>query len=227
MTNDFTINTLRLTSDNSYALAGTEGNAFWFGKTDSDGNLLWNQTYYYTDSPHISQFSIHSITPTKDSGYILGGSDGTYAWIVKTDSKGNEQWHNRYDYKRILSIIQTDDGSFVVFGDAQLAKIDGLGKVQWSEFYNSSDNAPASGVQELAPSARAAITTKDGGFVVAGSTSNDQNSYTLIWAAKFKSESSASVSPSVPEFSTVQVLLVTACATFVLYKFKKPQTRWG
>jgi hypothetical protein len=83
------------TSDGGYALAGgTEsfgsgGYEFWLVKTDSLGNVEWNETY--------GAGSALSIVQTSDGGYALAGTNriiidddlaGYYAWLIKTDPEG-------------------------------------------------------------------------------------------------------------------------------------------
>lgn len=174
-------------NDGNYVVAGNLGQSFWFAKIDTDGNLLLNQTYYYGNISQVSSPSLRSIASTKDKGYILAGTDGQYAWIVKTDSEGNEQWHQRYDYGYLgfSSVVQANDGGYVAFAETEVVKVDNFGNVQWSEFYNSTDNSSAPGSISNSPSGTHAswgILTIDGGFAVAG---NIHIGGDYIWVAKF------------------------------------------
>ncbi len=83
------------TSDGGYAIAGSTssfgaGNSdFWLIKTDSYGNVEWNQTY-----GGANYDSANALIATSDGGYAIVGSTQTIAggtdfWLVKTDAFGN------------------------------------------------------------------------------------------------------------------------------------------
>ena len=88
------------TSDSGYILAGITfsfGNGLsdaWLVKTDSNGKELWNRTFGHSD-----QDWAYAVQQTTDGGYILAGATLSYgagnedAWLVKTDSEGNELWN--------------------------------------------------------------------------------------------------------------------------------------
>jgi hypothetical protein len=79
------------------------GNDYWIVKTDSTGNVQWQNTIGGSSSDIL-----YSINQTTDEGFILGGYSlsnitgdktennlgGRDYWIVKTDSTGNIQWQN-------------------------------------------------------------------------------------------------------------------------------------
>ncbi|MES2764171.1 MAG: T9SS type A sorting domain-containing protein [Bacteroidota bacterium] len=104
-------------------------------KLDSNGVQQWFNTYGWIDNEYAN-----CVAPTSDGGYIIAGSTqsfgaGNYdAYIVKTDSLGNEQWYrtfggNNNDYA--YSIQQTFDGGYIFVGmrgdNIQLVKLDGNG----------------------------------------------------------------------------------------------------
>jgi hypothetical protein len=224
-TNQTTANAIIETNDKSYAVAGNFGQSFWFTKIDSTGKTLWNRTYYYIDNSYLSPLTFYAVGETQDSGYILGGTDGKFAWLVKTDEQGNEIWHKRYNFHSFASVAKTPDGEFVAFGDTELVKLDSAGNVHWDEFYNSSDNFVGTRSYPPSTSARSGIITKDGGFAVAGSRIPDPSGIEIdVWAAKFAPESGESPSPSVPEFPTmIAVSLVIAATVLALRYGKKKQ----
>jgi len=111
-------------SDGGYALAGStfsfsDGyDNFWLVKTDSNGNMLWNQTY-----DGGSDSSANSLIQTSDSGYALAGSmqssSGEAYWLVKTDANGDAQWNQTYGGSGdnyAISLIQTSDGGYALAG---------------------------------------------------------------------------------------------------------------
>jgi len=83
------------TSDGGYALAGVTSSFgaglsdFWLVKTDSSGNMEWNQTYGGTEYEVA-----YSLVATSDGGYALAGSTRSFGaggydfWLVKTDANG-------------------------------------------------------------------------------------------------------------------------------------------
>ncbi len=143
------LNSIRQTADGGYILGGPSSSSisgdktentiggtgakdYWIVKTDSTGNILWQNTIGGNDEDWL-----YSIQQTTDGGYILGGSsisnisgdktennwDTTLItvdyWIVKTDSSGNIQWQNTIgggldDW--LTSIQQTADGGYILGG---------------------------------------------------------------------------------------------------------------
>ncbi len=135
-------NSIILTSDNGYLLAGrSESNIsvdksenskglsdFWIVKLDINGNKLWDKTIGGNEVDICT-----SVCQTEDGGYLLGGESysnvsgdksencrGTYDyWIVKVDSNGNKIWDKTLggsSTDRCLSAIQTSDGGYIVGG---------------------------------------------------------------------------------------------------------------
>jgi hypothetical protein len=68
------------TSDGGYAVAGSVESGALLLKTDSTGNMEWNQTYVGDGA--------RSLVGTSDGGYVLAG--GTR--LIKTDAYGNIEW---------------------------------------------------------------------------------------------------------------------------------------
>ena len=115
------------TSDGGYALAGSSGsfsNAelsdFWLVKTDSTGNMLWNQAYGGENSDSGS-----SVVQTTDGGYAIAGCTTSFGaggddfWLVKTDSTGNMLWNHTFGGEgndEALSVVQTNDGGYAIAG---------------------------------------------------------------------------------------------------------------
>ena len=105
------------TSDGGYALAGfvetstSESNALLI-KTDSLGNMLWNQTY---NGPS-GYFEANSIIQTSDGGYVLAGGSNT-VFMIKTNSDGKLLWNQTYGElggEVAWSVIQTSDGGYAL-----------------------------------------------------------------------------------------------------------------
>jgi hypothetical protein len=199
------IASIRLTSDGGYILAGgtnsyrgSWGDA-WLVKVDKNGNEQWNRTYY---GAHSIVQTASSAQETADGGYIISGiifpivdspqtemrSD---AWLIKTDSTGNEQWNRTFggkDENRALSILQVSDGGYVLAGDtssygangvdALLLKTDANGNEQWNMTFGGKFRDEADSVSQ----------TKDGGYVLAGSTLSYGAGDWTAWLIKVSGE---------------------------------------
>ncbi|NQU28836.1 MAG: T9SS type A sorting domain-containing protein, partial [Candidatus Marinimicrobia bacterium] len=116
---------VKVTSDSGFVMAGrtyiSDGNSdAWIIKADSEGNEEWIN-YYGGDEYDRA----YSIIETQDDGYLFTGYSSSYgdgdsdAWLVKTDSQGNEELNQTYggsgsDNGR--SVLQTSMGDYVVAG---------------------------------------------------------------------------------------------------------------
>ena len=166
------------TSDGGYALAGptrSYGNGnrdFWLVKTDSYGNVEWNQTYGTADV-EVAE----CLVQTSDGGYALAGYrqyinvDGVAVfWFVKTDSSGNMEWNKVFSGGGIdhaSSVIETSDGGYAILGSkytlganygyAWLIKTDKLGNIEWDQSYGGTFREQANTL----------IETSDGGIAFA------------------------------------------------------------
>jgi hypothetical protein len=114
------------TGDGGFALAGYTysygdgGYDFWLVKTDSAGNVQWNQTYGGANS----DYGMSGIA-TSDGGYAIVGYTDSFGagngdfWLVKTDANGNELWNQTYggvEADECYSVVETGDGGFALAG---------------------------------------------------------------------------------------------------------------
>ena len=99
---------------------GAGGLDFWLVKTDSSGNMLWNQTY-----GGAGDEAANAIVQTSDTGYALAGWTDSYGaggydfWLVKTDSSGTMLWNKTYGGGGddvAFSAVQTSDGGYALAG---------------------------------------------------------------------------------------------------------------
>ena len=167
-------NSIFQTHDSGYAIAGNS-NGLFMAKLDSLGKLLW-------DGGLGDNYSGgNSIIQTRDNGYAMLGLGKTYVSkpyymaLVKIDSSGKSQWTTYLGDNNMnegYSLIQTRDGGYAVTGyDAApytylygffVAKLDSLGKLQWSETIGGSLNNQGNSI----------IQTMDGGYAIAGITTS-------------------------------------------------------
>ena len=191
-------NSVRQSSDGGYIIAGakvqsTDQVYAYLVKTDSSGKTQWEQTY----GGKGFNFGT-SVQQTTDSGYVIGGvtnssSANQYFYLVKTDSSGMKQWEQTYGGKglNLAHALQlTNDGGYVMVGEfltggtsvlnatssqGYLVKSDSSGKMQWQETFGGSANSSGSDIQQ----------TKDGGYIVVGSTDSGHASRTDAYLVKF------------------------------------------
>jgi hypothetical protein len=113
----FEANLLIATNDGGFLIAGSSNAGICVIKTDSDGNVLWNQTYSQLGS--IDDV-VNALIQTSDGGYALGcGAHGPVSVtgnLVKMDSVGNLQWNMPVN-GAVCSVVQTSDGEYTIAGN--------------------------------------------------------------------------------------------------------------
>lgn len=179
-------------SFNGGMVTGNHGDLdVWVVKTDSTGNLEWQNSYGGSDADYA-----YHIIETSDSGYVVAatsysndgdvsghhGSSTSDAWIFKIDSLGNLIWQNSFggpQFEKGNCIIELAGGGYVVASysnsingdisdplgnsDYWIFKLDENGILLWDKNYGgtSTDNA------------NSIIQTRDGGFFIVGQASSD------------------------------------------------------
>jgi Secretion system C-terminal sorting domain len=172
---------------------------YWILKIDDVGNIEWQKTYGGNGDNQL--YVIHQ---TNDGGYIAGGNSnstrpltslggnvrsGTDYWVLKMDEKGAVLWSETYDFGKVdilTSLVENKDNTYLIGGYAQndssnssekaskkdeegindyiALKIDEKGEVLW-------DKTVGSDGEDIL---RKLIETRDGGYLMAG-TSNTQS----------------------------------------------------
>ena len=179
------------TSDDGYIVTGCTmsygagGFDLWLIKTDSSGNEQWNKTFggIYNDYGFV-------VRQIEDGYIITGGTDsfGTYgihyAWLIKTDSDGNELWNKTFGGKKNdmgHDVWPTTDGGYILLGytntyayennsrDFYLIKTDENGNEQWNRTYDGSDIVSWVEVPGYS-SGMCVRQISDGGYVLLGTT---------------------------------------------------------
>lgn len=132
----------------------------------------WNKTY--------GKATVYSHVQTSDGGYFLAGIYHFDAFLIKTDSNGNEVWSKTFNRKIVNSIQQTNDGGCVMAGSAStelfkddeswLIKVDKNGDEIWNKTFGGA----------LSGRLFSIIQTSDGGYVMAGMTEKTLQDALLI-----------------------------------------------
>ena len=172
-------NAIQQTADGGYIAVGTTetstGSRVYMLKLGPAGGVEWYQTKGYAGDHNIGA----SILQTPDGGYVVAGLTGSNIFFFKTDSSGvNNQFVFKKDYGFAYAwasdVQPTGDGGFIIVGtiadDASdrgilLVKTDAAGNDSWYTAleYNDDEWNEGYSVQQ----------TTDGGYIVAGSMSNN------------------------------------------------------
>ena len=143
-------NSVELTSDDGYIIVGNKYDSdsqrsdIWIIKTNQDGGEQWSKTYGGKGDDYGEE-----AYQTTDGGYIMIGTTqpygdvNSYAWMIKLDASGNEQWNRTYGGKAGglgTSVALTSDGGYIITGstasDVWLIKTDSQGKSKTTSFDN-------------------------------------------------------------------------------------------
>jgi len=146
-----------------------------FGAFDTDGEI-WNMTY---GGPGFDMGT--SIRETRDGGYVIAGATNSYgsggydAWLIRTKSKGSEEWNRTYGGsgdEEGMAIVETKEGGYAIAGgtdsygagdfDAWLIQVDSKGDERWNKTYGGSGYDWTYSIQKA----------RDGGYVIVGETAS-------------------------------------------------------
>ena len=172
------------TSDGGYILGGSATlpsafySSFYVAKADSFGEIRWSKSFSY--GSYDGNNSVAKILQTSDGGYIvLGnttstGANGADVYLAKLDPNGQVVWQKTYGGQRddnASSIVKTTGGYMIAgstmsYGDGSadiyVIKVDDSGNEIWHRNYGGAGGDTGSQI----------ILTKDGNFVIVGSTSS-------------------------------------------------------
>ena len=196
------------TVDGGYALAGFTApipgvpgsEDVWWVKTDSSGNLQWEQTYGGNGDDWA-----RAVVQTGDGGYAIAGTTGSYGqgypigggvyqhvfsfWLIKIDSSGNMLWSQTYGGTNgalANSIVRTSDGGYALAGN----------------------------IRTLGPNALYLVKTDARGFIPSSASPSPSSSSSPAL-------SSQNPSPTIPEFPSLMAPLLIALIVFALAICKK------
>jgi len=196
-TGDDAASSIQQTKDGGYIVAGLTmsfgaGDVdVWVLKLNSVGTIVWQKTYGGTGPDYVS-----SVQQISDGGYVVAGwtwssgAGGDDIWVLKLNSVGTIVWQKTYGgtgNDEATSVQQTKDGGYIVAGsttsfgagknDFWVLKLNSAGTVQWQNTYGGTENEVANSVQQ----------TKDGGYIVAGTTESFGAGEADLWVLKLSS----------------------------------------
>lgn len=183
--------------DDSFILAGVTnsfGNrvqALYLSKLAKNGNLIWQDGYY---SDKDDYYAGNDLIKIADDNVLVAGSEdhvsffssevNIYLNAINTNGKRNGiKRYGGEDPERAHSIISVSDG-YVIAGesdtwghgrvDAYIIKIDKDGNRVWHNAFGFEDDEIANEV----------IATKDGGYILVGSTDSDYKTQKNVYVVK-------------------------------------------
>jgi hypothetical protein len=140
---------------------------------------VWNMTYGGQGNDVGS-----SVIESKDGRYIIAGWTNSYgagkldAWLIKTDTTGNEIWNRTYGGSgddNIFSVQETMDGGYILIGstesygsgdrDLWLIKTDSRGNNIWDKTFGGPNEDTGLSIIELS----------DGDYIIAGGANASYN----------------------------------------------------
>ena len=106
-------------------------NDYWLLQLDTTGNVVWQKSLGGDLDDNL-----FALTATNDGGFIVGGNSNSAAsntktkgsqkgsdfWVIKFDNEVNMSWQEVYNYGDrdvLTSIIENEDGTFLIGGYAQ------------------------------------------------------------------------------------------------------------
>ncbi len=172
-------------SDMNYIVAGSRNGlseALLF-KIDQAGAILWEKKFSFPGSWNTS---ISRIIPTYDACFIsVGNMNDDNMFCMKTNSNGDTLWCKSIDLgsqEYANSVIQTDDRGILVAGTSTqgatppyfkvtLVKLDSSGNLTWAKQITHGTFATRTNAVKQTP---------DGGFIMIGTTQNNNSSGSAI-----------------------------------------------
>ena len=216
------------TSDGGYIVTGMKPKLV---KIDQNGKEEWSKTF---QRKGLDGFS--SVQETSGGGYVIAGSTQSYgaddgdAWLIKTDTNGNELWNKTYG-KNIdiaTSAKQISEGGYIITGwgivigtsdeDAWLIKTDENGNEEWNMTFAGPRADRIYSIQN----------TSDGGYILAGGSESYRTDGSDVWLIKVgnanKTASSeivpSNIKPSGKTMSGFEISL-TIFSTLIIFLLKR------
>jgi hypothetical protein len=171
------------TTDNGYAIAGTQNGETYLMKVDSTGHLQWSKSYQ--DQDEIESYnSAIGLVQLNDGGYAVA------ATLASANSTFYPTYHS---------------------GDLGLIRYDSSGETTWVKTYNAFENATNG--QQSSEIALSMIRTGDGGYAIVGSTVSPNENHQDIFFAKTETLEQTPTSTPLPTAQQTNALTQTSLPT--------------
>lgn len=187
---------VRQTADGGYIVAGStwsfgSSKLIWVFKLSSSGAIVWEKAYGGSDGEEDAL-----VEQTADGGYIVAARTWSFGagyvdiLFLKLDENGNVEWRRTYGgsgWDEVNTIRQTSDKGYIIAGttgsfgagrdNVWLIRLDQDGILSWQKTYGGNDSYESSYGSSL-------DITRDGNFIVAGSTESFGAGWSDIWVLK-------------------------------------------
>lgn len=192
---------IKQTFDGGYIVAGSSNsedgdvtnpkgdNDYWIIKLNAEGNIEWQKSYGGSGTDWA-----RSILQTSDGGYIVAGRSDSKDldkkekigeidyWVIKLSENGDIEWEKSYGgtaTQSCNSIIQSTESGYIIAGssisadgditnpkggrDFWIVKTMNNGEMEWQMSLGGTKTDEANSI----------IATKDGNFIISGSSESD------------------------------------------------------
>lgn len=141
--------------------------------------LVFGTTFIKVFERSGNKYDTFEVQQTLDNGFIIAGRSNSFglddydAWLVKTDSLGNEEWSKTYGDSlddQANEVQLTSDRGYIFVGttnsygygddDIWLVKTDSLGNEEWSSTFGTIEDDRGYSIKN----------TIDNGFIISGET---------------------------------------------------------
>ena len=143
---------ISLQDNSGYVITGNSGNDpvdVWLAKLNLEGNIVWEKTFGGSNGEDTG----YSVIEVENSNLLVIASNNSSsgpvsAWLIKTDSEGNQIWNRTYggneNSHAYAAIYDNDNSSYVFTGSVQsdvwVVKTDLEGNEIWSKMFDGSTN---------------------------------------------------------------------------------------
>jgi type IX secretion system substrate protein len=154
-------------------------------RIDMSGNVVWNETYGYSNTVWTALTSGKYVQLTLDQNFIVaGGDDNGDMWILKINAEnGSIIWEQNYVNYTARCVEPLSDGTYIVCGskkvteedsDLAVVKLNSDGTMIWQKTYGGDE-------YDIGYSIKPAY---DIGYIVTGLTRSFGNGDSDIWLLK-------------------------------------------
>ncbi|MBU0508746.1 hypothetical protein KKH27_07920 [bacterium] len=158
------------------------GSGTWLLRMDARGDSIESRFF---------DGNVYSLLPTIDGGFVLAGSGGGDFWLHKISAAGDSRWSHTFggaEYDFCGKAVALTDGGYLLLGSTHsfasqysagwLIRTDANGDSLWSVVGDFGSLSSFAAVE----------LTRDGGFIVAGTTKLEGDSCSALLLVKLSAE---------------------------------------